>query len=100
MKRISLSAVVAVLGSVLTVLTVLTAPASAAGAGPGPAPRVSSPITAYSSIPTTLPGSVASAGFEALGLSEFGDYVGLAHQGPLDSLTVTLVSGACQFRPG
>jgi len=55
---------------------------------------------AYSSIPPTLPGNVASAGFEALSLSEFGDYVGLAAVGPLDSVTVTLSSQACQFRPG
>src|SRR3954464_2432109 len=36
---------------------------------------------AFSAIPPVLPGDVSSVGFEALGMSEFGDQVGLAPAG-------------------
>jgi hypothetical protein len=58
-------------------------------------------VPAYSALPATpLPGNMGSVGFEALGLSEFGDYVGLAETGDLDSLDVVMSAQACENRPG
>jgi hypothetical protein len=86
--------------ALLCTVVLSTGVAYAGGAVRAGTARQDPPIVAYSSIPTTLPGNVISAGFEALNLKEFGDYVGLAAAGPLESVTVTLSSQACQFRPG
>ena len=65
--------------------------ASPAGAT-GPAGPV-----AYSAIPATIPGNVASLGFEATATAEFGDEVGLAsHATPLAKARVLMSSWACE----
>ena len=57
---------------------------------------------AFNSIPTTLPGTVASLGFEAQSISEFGNQAGLVAttggQRNLRSMRVVMTSGACQTR--
>jgi hypothetical protein len=51
----------------------------------------------YDSVPTPLPGNVASIGFEATSASEFGDEVQFAGTArSLTSVTVTMSSWACQ----
>src|SRR5258708_177213 len=67
--------------------------AQTAGAASGP--------VAYSVIPTVIPGNVPSLGYEATSTSEFGDEVGLVHNGtPLASARVLMSSWGCQFGSG
>jgi hypothetical protein len=58
--------------------------------------------TVYDSTPETLPGNVASLGYEATGTSEFGDEVGFSSGSArkLDSMEVVLSSHGCQSGGG
>jgi hypothetical protein len=63
----------------------------------GPAAAATPP--AFNSIPSTLPGNVASIGFEATGTSEFGDYIvlgGAVRSRAALPVTVVMSSWACQ----
>ena len=61
-------------------------------------PAAGSGVTLYSSVPTVLPGNVASLGYEATATSEFGDRVTFVpgSGGLVRSVTVVLSSWGCE----
>ena len=55
------------------------------------------PVTIYNTVPTTLPGNVASEGPEAYAFAELGDGIGFyASSGTIGKVTVIMSSWACQ----
>jgi hypothetical protein len=66
-----------------------------------PVPQaLASASVVYDSLPTSLPPSMASLGFQATQASEFGDYVQLAGTNRVpDTVTVTMVNWALQSTP-
>jgi hypothetical protein len=66
-------------------------------------PAAASTPPAFDNIPTTLPGNVASVGFEATQTSEFGDYIvlgGTERARAALPVTVVMSSWACQSDAG
>lgn len=64
----------------------------------GPASAGKKAVKAYNSIPKKVPGNVASVGFEATSMSEFGDEVQLLNTAPthLANFTVVMSSWGCE----
>ena len=86
-KRALLSAAVVGMLALIGVTPALAAPSSAGGSGGA----------VYNAIPSKVPGSVPSQGFECCQTNEFGDEVGLGGTArTLQSMSVVLVSWGCE----
>ncbi|HEX7492428.1 MAG TPA: hypothetical protein VF337_12075 [Candidatus Limnocylindrales bacterium] len=86
---------IGVLGIKAAFVTAVAVSALALAAGPAAAAAP----PAFNNIPSTLPGNVASIGFEATGTSEFGDYIilgGTERSRAALPVTVVMSSWACQ----
>lgn len=63
-------------------------------------PTASAAGVGYNSVPSPLPGNLASLGFEATQTGQVGNEITLAGPGPIGHVTVTLSSWACQSGSG